>query len=88
MTNSAQRRICEKIDVICEDGLFIPAAEINSLRRAAAEKLIRLAAKPTGTARRFTALPRKVPFSRKAAKATPDFPPDISCRIGSTISAK
>ena len=29
----------EKIDVICEDGLFIPAAEINSLRRAAAEKL-------------------------------------------------
>ena len=29
----------EKIDVICEDGLFIPAAGINSLRRAAAEKL-------------------------------------------------
>ena len=29
----------EKIDVICDDGLFVPAAEINSLRRAAAEKL-------------------------------------------------
>lgn len=29
----------EKIDVICEDGLFVPAAAINSLRRAAAEKL-------------------------------------------------
>ena len=29
----------EKIDVVCEEGLFIPAAAINSLRRAAAEKL-------------------------------------------------
>ena len=29
----------EKIDVICDNGLFVPAAEINSLRRAAAEKL-------------------------------------------------